>query len=220
MHEVHILCLSEGVYGSSQNQSLIEGTHSVQIWDILRNTSLLTFFTPDKTKITKWYEMRWMSNRMEWSWLIVLIKVEQLFLSTCVVKSNRKLHGWMRWRWVDTKWRWDTINDNTEPKFRDSNPHLWCTDIFKLWFHHSMAINAASYKHSLTYLILWTALLGRRILKKCWDNLIESFLAWLFVRGHTWIWNNQLILWGQLFWILSKIYPSGHQIHRSTRSII
>jgi len=51
-----------------------------------------------------------MINSMEWSWFRVLIKVEQvndnLFLNTCENNSNSKLHEWMRWRWVDTKWWW------------------------------------------------------------------------------------------------------------------
>ena len=83
-----------------------------------------------------------MNNRMEWSWFRVLIKVEQindnLFLNTCVVKTNRKLHEWMRWRWVDTKWRWgekpSRVSYQRYPSRRSPGEYrLWWKGDAKKW---------------------------------------------------------------------------------------
>ena len=38
--------------------------------------------------------------------LRLLIKVDNLFWNTYENKTNWKMYGWMRWRWVDTKWQW------------------------------------------------------------------------------------------------------------------
>ena len=72
-----------------------------------------------------WVEVK-INRRMEQSWFIVPIKAEQLndnlFLNTCEVRSNRRLHKCMTWREDDLIQSEDCMKKSSRVNTRDIRP--------------------------------------------------------------------------------------------------